>query len=201
MRSPSAAPLPRPRPAGCCGRSSGSRNPSGRSKKGRARRLWHCPGRAGWLAWVGVCHCCLSHPHKHPVPCAYPPAADIAPFPHPEPRDRVTHVRVTPARHSRELCRDRLSLFPVPPVQASAVVLWTPTEPKVPFHTFSFRFTVLRSVELLGEKPGKRKPSYYSSGQHCFVSRRLRDSGKETCTVIENLVSPIPSALRSGWFQ
>lgn len=77
---PLGRPLPRPRPAGCCGRCSGSRNPSGRSKKGRGRRLWHCPGRAGrlqGLAWVGICHCCLSHPHKHPVPCAYTPAATL----------------------------------------------------------------------------------------------------------------------------
>lgn len=91
VRSPSAAPRPRPRPAGCCGRSSGSQIRPGRSKKSRGRRLWHCPGRAGWmrgLPCVGVCHCCLSHPQKHPLPCAYTPAADTGDFPV---GDRVTH--------------------------------------------------------------------------------------------------------------
>lgn len=117
-------------------------------------------------------------PPKAPLPCADTPAApNIPDFPHPEPRDRVTHVRVTPARHSRESCRDRLSLFPVPPVQGSAVVLWAFTKPKVPFHTFSLCFT---QWNFVGEKPGERKPSCYSSGAHCSAWWRLRDSGKKT---------------------
>lgn len=178
--------------------------PVWKKQKGPGTAAVALPGQGRAAAGLGVgrdLSLLPQSPPQTPGALCIHPSSHIAHFAHPEPRARVTQGDT----RQGDTCapQPRIVQGQAEPVPSSsrAVVLWTPTEPKVPFHAFSFRFTVLRSVELLGEKPGKRKPSYYSLGEHCFVSRRLRDSGKKSCTIIENLVSPVPSALRSGRLQ